>query len=159
MSFALSLEMSASPSDIVVFSKQRRPVLVVDVRNSGLCDTAESAADLRRRLLAHRLVPDIPFLMIATPVQLSLWLQGANADDLPKFTAPTKAILDRYGPRCPKPESVRREALQIGIFFWLSGLADGLRTLSSDSIVDRMLLDSGLYVQIQSGTAEFDVIL
>jgi hypothetical protein len=45
------------------------------------------------------------------------------------------------------------------MFSWLSDLASGARALAPGSEVDRMLLESGLYEQIQGGTADFEVKL
>src|SRR5882757_7747345 len=155
-----SFAMSPAPADIAVFSKNRRPVLVVEVRDNTMYSTAESAAGLRRSLMSHQLVPDVPFLMLATPIQIFLWRGDAHPDAHPNYSAVAKPVLDSYGSRHRNREKPGRGgALEIVIFSWLSDLASGARALLPDSEVDRMLLNSGLYEQIQGGTADFEVKL
>jgi len=155
----LSLKMSTASADIVVFSKERRPVLVVDVRGGSMYDTVESAAGLLRSLLAHQLLPSAPFFMLATPTQLFLWPRDGTSDDVPKFAAATKAVLDNYGSKRLQTDRLRSGALEFVIFFWLADLASGVRSPSPVSAADRMLLESGLFTYIQGGTADFDVEL
>jgi hypothetical protein len=155
-----SFAMSAAKADIAVFSKDRRPVLAVDVRDSGIYATAESAAELRRSLIAHDLLPEAPFFMLATPVRIFLWLCEARPDAQPQYSAPAKHVLDSYGSTRRNRESpARGGALEIVIFFWLSDVARGARSLSADSELDRLLLDSGLFAQMKDGTADFEVQL
>jgi hypothetical protein len=152
--------MSTAPADIVVFSKNRRPILVVEVKGSNMYSTAQSAAELRRNLMGHDLLPDAPFFMIATPIQIFLWHGDAPPGAYPNYSATAKPILDSYGSRHANHQKpVRGGALEIVLFSWLSDLASGARALSPDSEVDRMLLESGLYEQIQGGTADFEVKL
>jgi len=152
--------MSTAPADIAVFSKHRRPVLIVEVKDSGMYSTAESATALRRSLMAHNLLPDVPFVMLGTPIQIFLWRGDAHPSAYPNYSAAAKPILDSYGARHANRErSVRGGALDIVLFSWLSDLASGVRALSPDSEVERMLLESGLYEQIHGGTADFEVTL
>lgn len=155
-----SFAMSTAPADIAVFSKDRRPVLVVEVKGSGMYPTARSAAELRRSLMAHDLLPDVPFFMLATPIHIFLWRGDAAPSADPNYSAGAKPILDSYGSRHPNRDTpFRGGALEIVMFSWLSDLASGARALSPDSDVDRMLLESGLYEQIQGGAADFEVKL
>lgn len=159
MNSLLSRDMSSAPVDLAVFSKDRRPILVVDVRGQRQ-STAQLATGLRRNMLAHGLLPLSPYFMIATPVQLFLWRGNADASSLPEFTASAKPVLDAYGSKHSIDEgSVRGGALEIVFFSWLSDVASGLRSLSPDSEPDRLLLKSGLYEQIRDGTVDFEVRL
>jgi len=152
--------MSPALADIAVFSKDRRPVLVVEVKDSSMYSTAESAAGLRRSLMAHHFLPDVPFFMLATPIQISLWRGDAHAGAYPNYSAAAKAVLDSYSSRhANRDKPVRGGALEIVMFSWLSDLASGVCALSPDSEVDRMLVESGLYERIRGGTADFDVML
>jgi hypothetical protein len=155
-----SFAMSPAPADVAVFSKDRRPVLVVEVKGSGMYPTAQSAAGLRQSLMAHDLLPDVPFFMLATPIQIFLWHGDAPPGAYPNYSAAAKPVLDSYGSRHANREKpVRGGALEIVMFSWLSDVASGARGLSPDSEVDRMLLESGLYEQIQGGAADFEVKL
>jgi hypothetical protein len=155
-----SLAMSTAPVDIAVFSKDRRPVLVIEVKDTEIYATAEAATALRRSLMAHQLLPNVPFFMLATPIQIFLWLDDAKPDAYPNYSAAANPILDAYtSRRANREKAVRGGALEIVIFSWLSDVGRGAPALSADSAVDRMLLESGLYEQIQGGSADFDVKL
>lgn len=155
-----SFAMSTAPADIAVFSKDRRPIQVVEVRDGQMYSTVESAAGLRRSLMAHDLLPTVPFFMLATPLQIYLWVGDATPGANPNYSAGAAPVLDSYGSKHANREKPRRGgALEIVIFSWLSDVASGARALSTDSAVDRMLLESGLHEQIQGGSAEFEVML
>jgi len=152
--------MSTAPVDIAVFSKDRRPILVVEVRDGGTYSTVESAVGLRRSLMGHHLLPNVPFFMLATPIQIYLWVGDAAPKANPSYSADAGPVLNSYGSKHTDREKPRRGgALEIVMFSWLSDVASGTRPLSTDSAVDRMLLVSGLYEQIRGGSAEFEVML
>jgi hypothetical protein len=98
--------------------------------------------------------------MLATPIQIYLWVGDAMPMAYPDYSAGAGPVLDSYGSKHASREKPRRGgALEIVMFSWLSDVASGTRALSTDSAVDRMLLESGLYEQIQGGSAEFEVKL
>lgn len=151
---------STARADIVVFSKDKRPILVVDVKDTRAYTTRESAAGVRRSLITHGLLPDTPFFVFATRSQLFLWPQNVDPRDPPGFTAAIDSILDDYASHRPnRPKTSRGGALEIVIFSWLSDLASGIRSPSPGSPADHMLLESGVYEQIQGGTVDFEVQL
>jgi hypothetical protein len=155
-----SLAMSTAPVDIAVFSKDRRPILAAEVREGKLYSTVESAIGLRRSLMAHQFLPDVPFFMLATPIQIFLWVGGATPGAIPNYSASAEPVMDSYSSKHANRVRPRRGgALEIVIFSWLADVASGIRPLSADSALDRMLLDSGLYDQIRGGSAEFEVKL
>jgi hypothetical protein len=156
-----SIVMSTAPVDIAVFSKNRRPILIVDVKGGNACSTVEFATGVRSGLLKHRLLPDAPFFMLATSTQIFLWRGDADPDAHANYSGTTEPILDVYTLRRTNRDraAIRSGSLEIVMFFWLSDVADGVLTLSPDSEVQRMLLESGVYEQIQGGAADFDVQL
>jgi hypothetical protein len=155
-----SFSMSTAPVDIAVFSKDRRPALIVEVKDGGLYSTAESAVGLRRCLMAHHLLPDAPFFMLATPIRFFLWRGDADPSAHPLYSASAKPVMESYTSRyVNRTEPRYGGALEIVLFFWLSDLTMGARTLPPDSELDRALLESGLYEQIRGGNADFDVEL
>ena len=153
--------MSTAPVDIAVFSRNRRPVLVVEVENNALYSTNEEATDRRRCLMAHDLLPDdVPFYMVATRDRLFLWHGDAEPGAHPKYSATAEPIENLYGSgRANREKPFRGGAFEIAMFAWLSALARGALAVSPDSEMGRMLLESGLYEQIQGGSADFDVQL
>jgi hypothetical protein len=155
-----SIAMSIAPVDIAVFSKDRRPMLIVDVKNGSVYGTAEAAVGVRSSLIEHGFLPDIPFFMLATTIQIFLWCGDAEPEAYPNYSATTNPIFDSYGmERGSRERSGYDSALDIVFFWWLSDLMRGAWPLSADSEVGRMLLDSGLHTRIQDGTADFDVML
>lgn len=152
--------MNIAPTDIAVFSRDRRPILVIEVEKGVHYATAEMAAQLRRGFIRHGLLPNVPFFMVATPIQMFLWHGDALPDAHPEYSAGTQPILESYaGSRAHREQPFRYGASEIVFFFWIADIASGVRRLSSDSELDRMLLESGLYEQIKGGSADFDVPL
>src|ERR1700758_4512088 len=92
----LSFAMSTAPADIAVFSRDRRPILIVEVEDSLNYVTAESAARLRRGLMGQGLLPDVPFFMLATPIQIFLWHSNAASDARPEYSAGAQPVLESY---------------------------------------------------------------
>lgn len=158
---ASSLPMSSTAqADIVVFSRDKRPILIVEVKDTGAYTTPESAAGVRRSLMAHSLLPDAPFFMLVTAFDLFLWPKNLAPRDPPGFTASSLSILNHYAShRSNRVKPGRGGALDIVIFSWLSDLASGIRSPSADSPADHMLIESGVYQQIQGGTADYEVQL
>jgi hypothetical protein len=154
------IAMNTSQVDIAVFSKHLRPILIVDVKDGKAYSTAELATGVRSSLMEHHHLPDAPFFMLATRLQIFLWRGDAQPEAYPNYSATTDPIFDGYGMDRPnREEPVYGGGLDIVLYWWLSDLMSGKWPLSADSEMGRMLLESGLYAQIEGGTADFDVTL
>jgi hypothetical protein len=138
-------------NDIAVLSSAGWPALIVECKGGNEV-SAEGAARFRRNLLAHELVPDVPFYMLAYPNYLYLWKRESAPDSLPDFQAPSASILKDYAPRLSThPSNVQGSSLELVMLSWLSDLAAGIRGPNPTFAAEQMLLDSGLYKIIRDG--------
>jgi hypothetical protein len=151
---------ATGPADIAVFSKDRRLILIMEVKDGGREMTAQYAAALRHNWIGHGNLPVTPFFMIATRFHIFLWRGEAELGALPSYSATTTPIVTAY---CPTITRMRRwrvcGGLDFAMFFWLADIMDERRPLSADSDTDRVLLDSGLFDEIKGGKLDLDVLL
>lgn len=141
-----------SVSDLVVLSSDRQPVLMVECK-SYIDASPQSAAQFRRNLLAHDMLPPVPFYLLVYPRILYMWKGGAEADRPPDFSASTDSLLRRYTfSQLNQADTPRRESLDLVVHSWLGDLASGIREPEDDSDADQMLVRSGVFEQIKDGT-------
>lgn len=125
----------------------------------GRVTTSEDAALLRRNLLAHDLVPDAPYVLLAFPSHFFLWLPKAQADQLPNFAVSAEPVLREYlGERTEKLGELCSGSLQLLLVCWLDDLACAMRQPDPKSEADQMMVDSGLYDQIRRGEVKSEEI-
>ena len=142
--------MLPASSDIVVYARDRRPVLAVEIRETRQ-PSAKDAAALRGCLHAHGLVPASAFYLIVYPTTLFLWRRETPATDLPDYAASAKWAGDDTG-----AARVYKDGLQLVVFWWLSVLTNGLRDADPASEADKILIDSGVYEDLRHGEVRFE---
>ncbi|WYD79330.1 MAG: hypothetical protein V8K32_08400 [Candidatus Electrothrix gigas] len=75
-------------ADLVVYDRHGQIVLVAEIkRKTG--GSPEWAAEWRRKMLSHGVLPETKFFMIALPDRFYLWKDAGN---IPESTAPTFEI-------------------------------------------------------------------
>lgn len=137
--------------DIVVFSRDLQPVLVVKCRRGSGADE-KSATDYRLNLLTHDFVPKSVSFLLAYPTTFFLWKQESSIDAKPDFTAPALPLLRGYvGKLADDACGWDSSSLELLLSYWLSELAADIRTPNHNSEAERMLSDSGLLEKIRFG--------
>jgi hypothetical protein len=148
-----------SLSDLVVLSADRQPVMIVECKN-GRGTSAQSVALYRRNLLAHDLLPPIPFYLLAFSTMLFLWKGNAEPEDLPQFSAPAALLLHDYVPSVAAQNPVlNADSLELVMHSWLDDLANGIRKPKDSSEADQMLIKSGVLELIRNGTVSSRIAL
>jgi hypothetical protein len=144
-------------ADIVVYAPDKRPVLSVEIKGTRYA-SAEEAAALRRRLLAHGLLPNSAFLLLVYPSALFLWRRESPADSPPDYAASARPAVRGMDMNIAGSEQMhlRRSGLQFLVFTWLSVLANDLRGADPRSEPEKMLIDSGVYDQLRHGDVRFE---
>ncbi|MBI1879756.1 MAG: hypothetical protein HYR94_16295, partial [Chloroflexi bacterium] len=84
-------------ADIVVYDQTKNIQLTVEVKNK-IGASAEWAAQMRRNLLTHAVVPNAPYFLLALPDISYLWVDShiQSAEALPNYEFNTKEILISY---------------------------------------------------------------
>ncbi|MFN8489527.1 MAG: hypothetical protein U0350_18230 [Caldilineaceae bacterium] len=139
--------------DVVVYSSQDKPQLVVEVKNrSGASD--EWARQMRRNLLAHALVPATPYFLLVLPDYIYLWRSKdlANIENPPDYKVETQVVLADYLQRLSRPlREISEYSLELLVNSWLKDIVN-LPQLAQDDPAQRWLIESGLYNAIQKGS-------
>lgn len=87
--------MSGFP-DFVIRSPDQRPLLVVEAKNRANA-SLEWAAQMRRNLIAHGVLPDAPYFLLALPDKLFLWKRTSSPSTVPPdYVADTEQMLRPY---------------------------------------------------------------
>jgi hypothetical protein len=84
-------------ADIVVYDQTKNIQLIVEVKNK-LGASREWAAQMRRNLLTHAVVPNAPYFLLALPDLSYLWVDShtQSGEILPSYEFKTKDILFPY---------------------------------------------------------------
>lgn len=143
-----------SRPDIVVYSPDHEPLLVVEIKGAPKSDEYWGAK-VRRNLLAHDAIPPAPYFLLVVSDRLYLWENEISKDAvLPGYSADTKTVLHEYLPKWKNPSqhgSVSGRGLELAVRSWLSELttSDGRALL--DETANTWLQGSGLPEKIRTG--------
>ena len=142
-----------SHADIAVFSPDNKLQLVVEVKNKkGATD--EWAANMRRNLFAHSVVPSSPYFLLALPDHFYLWNSPGSAIDTkpPDYVASSRPILEPYiNSSSHYWDTMSEYGLQLIINSWLNKLVNANLSRETARPYETWLLDSGLYSAIKHG--------
>lgn len=144
-------------ADVVVLSKGKDPVLVVEIKAAKETSPA-AAAQFRRSLIENELVENAPFLLVAFKTAMFLWRRATPLDQEADFTVPIKPVLQLYL-KSLHDEHYAGESIQIAVHSWLRDLAIGIRKPDTAVAPDKMLIDSGLYKLMHFGDVRSEVPL
>lgn len=142
-------------ADIAVFSRDNQLQLVVEVKGkSG--STAEWAAQMRRNLMAHSVVPRAPFFLLALPDRLYLWKNGSESAEArhADFVIDSTPIVAPYLGKTITADKLSGQDLELIIKSWLHQLT--ISGISEGAVAphEKWLLDSGLYNAIKDGSVK-----
>jgi hypothetical protein len=143
-------------ADIAVYSPDHQLQLVVEVK--GKTDaTPQWAAQIRRNLLAHSIIPPVPFFLLASRDHFYLWRNGAPALDpkLPDYVVDSRDVIAPYINNTPiSLDRIGDSSLQLIITSWLNLLTNSSLSRETVGANERWLFDSGLYDAIRNGSVE-----
>ena len=143
-------------ADIEVYSPDRRLQLVVEVKGKSDA-TPQWAAQIRRNLLSHLLIPPAPFFLLASRDHFYLWKDGTAQLDakLPDYVVDSRPIIAPYIDNTSiKLERIGDSSLQLIITSWLNLLVNSQLSPADISGTEKWLLESGLYDAIKKGSVE-----
>lgn len=140
-------------ADISVFSPDDRLQLIVEVKNKQGA-SPDWAANMRRNLFAHSVVPTTPFFLLALPDHFYLW-KDANPVNVvsPDYEIDPRPILRKYTDTHERHLNKLSEyGLELIINSWLNNLLDTDLTRENAEPHEKWLFDSGLYDAIKHGS-------
>ncbi len=140
--------------DFAVFSPDEQLVLVVEVKNHPGA-SAEWAAQFRRNLLAHSILPRGSSFLLALPDRLFLWRDAQGFDgSAPDYQIETaEALWPFVG--VAAAQTAGEEGLELAVSAWLDALTSANLQEDEASRRYRWLVDSGLYQRIHGGHVQY----
>lgn len=139
--------------DIAVYSPDNRLQLVVEVKNKKGA-TPEWAANMRRNLFVHSVVPYSPYFLLALPDHFYLWKNSIASADIrpPDYRANSKLVLKPYiNSSSIYLDSISEYGLELMVYSWLNKLVNANLTRETARSDETWLFDSGLYDAIKYG--------
>jgi len=136
--------------DIVVYSIDQRPVLIVEAKKKKGASSAW-ATKMRRNLFAHVQRITAPFFLLVTSDRLFLWVDsGAPLDAEPDHVADARSIWKRYFPSTLQDlDSLSGYSFEMLVASWLNHLTSSPK---SDMEANQVWLhESGLFEAIRDG--------
>jgi hypothetical protein len=140
-------------SDIAVLNRRGEPVLLVEVK-TRTGTSKDWAAKLRRNIMAHGLLPSVPYYMVATPDHFYLWKDAGNsAEEIePSYEIDPRGI---EGPTFVPEEKVGEFEFEIKVASWLNRVINTPPEQANGS-VGELLSRSGLRQALQGGKLAFE---
>lgn len=142
--------------DIAVYDQNNNLVLSIEVTALN-GTTPEWATKTRRNFLAHGLVPQSPYFLMAMPDRFFLWTNpNALPDQQPDYVIDAEPLLKPYFEGAQvEPKTVYSDSFELLLSIWLHEL------ILADTLPKHMLLngnwliESGLWDSIRGGDFSF----
>lgn len=113
----------------IIIHRNGGPIAGVEVKNREDL-SPDLAANLRRNMLAHHVIPAVPFFLLVSEDKAYLWTEqdrlGPEAP--PSYELSMKRVVERFFPDRPSGR-LRGAELELLVFIWLgelSGARNGL---------------------------------
>jgi hypothetical protein len=146
--------------DIVVYSKDEKPQLIIEVKQQARV-SAEWAAQMRRNLLVHAVVPPSPFFLLVLPDRLYLWKHATSLEAVPAdYEIDVSGTLAPYVASSQLTlDSLSEYSLELIVVSWLNDLILAALPRQREEAALDWLYDSGLYDAIKDGSVLTEPVL
>ena len=147
-------------ADMAIYDKAGQLALVVEAKNK-LDTTSDWAARMRRNLLAHGLMPNTRFFLLALPDRFYLWKDAGVIPEIgpPHYEIDPKPLLrPYYNDTDPLNGLLTGASFELVVSSWLNTL---LQTdiLPAELQEQEWLVESGLFEAIKSGHLAAQVVV
>jgi hypothetical protein len=146
-------------ADIVAHSPQREPSAVIELKNRRQL-TPEVAVTLRRNIIAHGLLPNVPFFMVLSQDVGYLWPGSDQSVSVwhaqPTLQFPMGPVVRRYLPGLDAGERVDEAQLRLLVLQWLTDLSSLPQSASSEP--ERLLGATGFLEALKGANAFSEVL-
>jgi hypothetical protein len=145
--------MSVRP-DILVYSPDNKPVLVVEVKNKRAA-SQDWAAQMRHNLMSYPAIANSEYFMLALPDVFYLWKHALPEGPAvaPDYIIDPKPLLSPYvDQRLVSLEKISGRGIEMLVTIWLSNLAASDLSSETSNPALGWLFESGLYAAIKNGS-------
>ncbi len=146
----MAISQPRSRPDILIQSPEGYPIAVVEVKNQQNL-TRDIATKLRRNMVAHGLLPQIPYFLLASQDVGFLWKEPkfVSYDTPPTYEFPMDKVINRYIKREPGQRLYGAE-LELIVLQWLTDLTQ--ETQKNTEEPEKTLALSGFSKSIKGAT-------
>ena len=144
--------------DLIAYDDAGRVILVAEVK-SRIGTSEPWAARFRRNMLAHGVLPESLFFLIATPERMYFWKHDRPDvnDQPPAFTLDAATEFKREFEDLHKaPQAVSEQALELLVLSWLTDIARTGHTRAREDSSMRWLAESGLIDALKKAHIELN---
>ncbi|NOQ35338.1 MAG: hypothetical protein GQ569_05515 [Methylococcaceae bacterium] len=149
-------------ADVAAYNSDGELTLIVEVKNK-LGTDSEWATKMRRNILAHGLLPNVRFFLLALPDRFYLWKDKSSTEiEKPTYEIDAKAFLKLYFEKVHiQPEKISGMGFEILINLWLNELLQKSSLLESfkQDKNNQWLIESGLLEVIKHGRIVSETIV
>jgi hypothetical protein len=145
-------------ADIMVFDKNGQLALIAEVK-SKRGTSSQWAAQLRRNMYAHNLLPTVPYFLLALPDRFYLWKNAGKSLEPLEPTQqvdPTPFLQPYYEKSGVSSDKLTGKSFELIVASWLNQI---LRAGSPPDLQDKnqeWLVSSGLFDRLSGGRLEFE---
>jgi hypothetical protein len=147
-------------ADILAFDKNGQLALVVEVKNKR-GTSSDWAAEMRRNLFAHGLLPNAPYFLLALPDTFYLWKNTDNSSDPVEPTQkvnPQPFLQPYFGSSDTTSNDLTGRSFDLVVTSWLNQV---IRAQNTQELVNEnqdWLISSGLYNQLAGGHLALEAV-
>ncbi|BDA71144.1 hypothetical protein CAL7716_053100 [Calothrix sp. PCC 7716] len=137
---------------LTIYSRKKQMVLGILV-NRIVKTSPEWAAQYRRNIFAHEILPNAPYLLFVFPDKLYLWRKSeiTTEETLPNYNIDAHPIFQPYFQRSKvTPEKIRSQSLELIVISWLADIMYS-ESPSSLSKSQKWVVESRLFTAISQG--------
>jgi hypothetical protein len=146
-------------ADLVAYSPDGEIALIAEVKSRT--DTSRSwATRMRRNMLAHDVVPNSRFLLLALPDRLYLWKDISNTPELiePTYELDATPFFQPYYERANiSPDHLSGQSFELIVTSWLNELIQSGVPANVPEQQRRLLQESGLLDALKGAIVAVEV--
>jgi hypothetical protein len=145
--------------DFIAYDTDGSVVLLAEAKTQ-FGESEVWAAQLRRNMLAHGVLPRAKYFLIATPERMYGWKQeNLKLDEVPpQFTIDAQKALARYYTRLDQdPARISPMAFRLIVLTWLTDVARAAEYLEKPDAILQPLSDSGLLSSLRKAHIEMNL--
>ena len=146
--------------DLLVNNRYGQPILIVEVKRK-INTSSEWAAKLRRNILAHGILPKVPYFLLVFPDKFYLWTDSrVDLDERePNYIADARPILEPYLKKAEVTvDQIRAESLELIVASWLGELIHSNQSPADLDESQHWLINSGVYADLVGGEIEYGAV-
>jgi len=146
-------------ADVVAYNPDGQIALLVEAKSRT--GTSRSwATRMRRNMLAHGMVPNAPYLLLALPDRFYLWRNAGNTPEMvePTYELAAQPFLQPYYEKARvAPADLSGQSFELIVASWLNELVHSGISPKVPEEQQKLLLDSGLLDALRGGTVALEV--